>query len=687
MRIDDVYSIEFLIEDRLVSDTPSGARIVQDLTIILTGWETQDRKITPEEMEKKKKQTLAFDKFTKEARVLLFQYFVEGGKVGLDIYNDFMKFTSRDYEKLYRAYSKNDHKAYVKVFQERAEDAMVLHIMERMFPKFLFKDIDRLKKILSDKYPNCPTEKINKIDEKLVKDISMLNAIHKLSRGFSQQIHDKYILSKQEYPDTDDRLVLLHEIVETILIEPIDEKLLVKKFSTEWYAGMHAMCQQEHANITIHQLTSFLENQKIQYWSDSLFDKEMNENLKSILSKNPNLNINSSAKHKYKSKDFYKDTKAGYLKRAHGLLNNAAQEDADLFENQDIYTKLDTRLFDVKKYRTYIKKYFKDYLMDFSAKRDAAIKREQDNQAKKTIARASVVTTNTNITITTSTISNSTPDQNLDKKFQEVITSFKQATNKKLSKTLDEIEAYIWRMYKKKTPVQMKRIERVLWSLFDQEIIDFVWKLCTKLDLPIKELDSHIESMQAELETVTNGPEKNQTDDKESDYISPSVDDENSGDNETDRIDAWKSYQKSKETDSAVETQTLKSPTFEKFKTQAALLQAEDIIKMFEESQYSVANPKKFTKQLDALVTNNGILFDRRRKKLIEYLSRDEDVVWKTEIVRYTIGQYRVLKFTDRNNPPRIVRKWDTILACIDHDTYEGLLIMMKKNANIDHLL
>lgn len=133
--------------------------------------------------------------------------------------------------------------------------------------------------------------------------------------------------------------------------------------------------------------------------------------------------------------------------------------------------------------------------------------------------------------------------------------------------------------------------------------------------------------MQAELETVTNGPEKNQTDDKESDYISPSVDDENSGDNETDRIDAWKSYQKSKETDSAVETQTLKSPTFEKFKTQAALLQAEDIIKMFEESQYSVANPKKFTKQLDALVTNNGILFDRRRKKLIEYLSRDEDVV------------------------------------------------------------
>ena len=159
----------------------------------------------------------------------------------------------------------------------------------------------------------------------------------------------------------------------------------------------------------------------------------MNENLKSILSKNPNLNINSSAKHKYKSKDFYKDTKAGYLKRAHGLLNNAAQEDADLFENQDIYTKLDTRLFDVKKYRTYIKKYFKDYLMDFSAKRDAAIKREQDNQAKKTIARASVVTTNTNITITTSTISNSTPDQNLDKKFQEVITSFKQATNKKLS--------------------------------------------------------------------------------------------------------------------------------------------------------------------------------------------------------------------------------------------------------------
>jgi len=250
--------------------------------------------------------------------------------------------------------------------------------------------------------------------------------------------------------------------------------------------------------------------------------------------------------------------------------------------------------------------------------------------------------------------------------FDQIYAAFKQEAQEKLDTRLDEIETYIRRMFKKspKGTVHICTILKMIGEGYEEEVIEFVRKLCKNLDMPIKELDDTLE----ELEIIKEGAK---------DIVEWKEDTEKWNDNSH---EAWYNNPE-------WDTQVNQISTLEKFKTQPELLQAEDIISIFQERWRRIVNPRKFNKQLETLVTNNGKLFDWRRKKLIEYLSWDQAVVGKKEIVRYIIGQYRILKFPDNNNPPRIIRKWNQILSCINHDEYDKLLLMMKKNADIDHLL
>lgn len=249
-------------------------------------------------------------------------------------------------------------------------------------------------------------------------------------------------------------------------------------------------------------------------------------------------------------------------------------------------------------------------------------------------------------------------DPVLKQQFNEIFSSFENATKVKLWKVHKDVESYIWRMYKKDESIYMKRIQQIVWSSFDDEVVELVRNLCNQLDLKIHELDSVLEE---DLQNTS--------------WIATSKRVEHNISDGSDQDNWWD-----------VIVKQVKSLTLEKFKTQPTLLQAEDVIKIFEECGYTIANPRKFSKQLEKYIIGWWSLFEKRKKKIIGYMSLPEDIQQNTEVVRSTVWLYRVMKLYWWE-APRIIRKWNQILACIDHGSYDAIMPMMSKSKNIDHLL
>lgn len=640
MKINKYCDIDFQVSNRLVYDHEHlgeiVGRLVQDISIVLKWSSYDDTWISLEELQQKKEESGVFDTFTKNARILLYQYFVKDNSlVPIEIYNSIMQFTSSDYENLYAAFVTNNHSAYVRVFQNRMEKVFADYVIKSMLPNFLYKDIDQLKDILYKKYPHCPEEKINIVDNEIVKNVCMINVVRNEISWFSPIIQQKYAKSKKEYPDTDDRLILLYEMTETIFIEALKQDHLVDKYTNERYTGILAMCQEQQTKAFMSKVHTFLAEQKMCYWKDSMFDQEITDYYTSIMEENPHLHTNSSIRAKYKSKSFYEDTKNIYMDKARTLLHATLQMDTDLLKNIDIYTDLETHVFDKNHYIVCIKEHLKTVIFEFSTKKEQTLAKSVQIKHQKPLATMTIIVPRKEPAATV--------DPQLLQRFEEVIWSFKQKTHSKLNKALDDIQTYIWRMYKKNQPVYMRQLHETLWSLFDEEVIDLVRNLCEQLDVSIVELDHAVQQatkiIQQPKDTINYDP-------------------------------TWV------DTDNTITSKV--SQTLITIQNTPEKLTTELLITICKELWYRFWDEKEFAWYADKLgLDREWRMWIAIKKKLIDYLGKPETDTRTIEWSRNT-KKYEKLTFNDYS---RMVKQKSTILWLTDHKTYVKL-IELHFNAN-----
>lgn len=395
---------------------------------------------------------------------------------------------------------------------------------------------------------------------------------------------------------------------------------------------------------------------------DSKFQKQMQSITDSSYEEWPL--AKNKFKYMYKSKKFYEDCITVYIEKHVKIMNEVIHiHRNDVLDNAMLIDPSEDTIVNFFAHETL---HFSDLIVhnDISHKlfvetiqetirksHEEAKKREKTTKQKDTRTVYKQEDASPDTSVTEELSKQFAPNTYQREKFDAVFASFQQAYNSKSNQNSAKIEQYVWRMYKNKWSVHMKYIQDTLWPQFDDEIINLVRDLCTKLNMNIKELDDALEEDLISTADDSLWGNKDQYDNSREDVLVAHV----------------------------------KSPTLEKFKTQPTLLQAADIILIFEEYGYTIANSKKFSKQLDTLITNNWKIFDARRSKLIYYLNLPIEAQKILENIWSKIGLYHVLKFPGQSNPPRIIRKGGLIMWCVDHDLYDKLIKPMKKGLNIDN--
>ncbi len=541
--------------------------------------------------------------------------YVASGDISEELYKRFIRFTGEDYQQLLDAYIDQNKDLLLFVLQQRAQKAMHYYIREVFFDDYSISDIDEAIKHMKDKYTMVSDDTLDICKRKSFNQICMLSLLDELDQELPETTRRVIQDVEQGAPtkDGDEGKVILHGVVQTTLIAACNEQFLIERFAKHWQDAARSICKEDQKNaLESYAKKHFFATHKDMYygWNTSL-TAEMDQHVQRMLPHFPLLN--SSVKHRYKSKHFYTEAQQQYIKYCLHYIDQAIKQDAYLLEDNDIYKELDKKLFDIDTYIYFLKKKIDHMYADFCAERQKRIdeekKRNLPKQAVQQAPQISVRQTESN---------KLTPLQ--EQKLQEL-------EQKMLHRVKIDIQ-YITRMLKKWWPIYVESLVEDMGQWYSQELLEELIGILQQFDVEIvtkkdKEIESMASSAVWNIQSVSNNSM----------------------------------------------SESLLSWWIDMLQATPWKLTWSLFLFVLEELWYKFLSKKDFLKQAEQMLWNR----ERKKpliiqKKIVDGL-RIGDSSWETRISCKRWPLYQV--FGNKLDSIRLVKQWKTILLLAQHEEYK----------------
>jgi len=189
-------------------------------------------------------EVMRFVDFIKRVASTIQDLYLDERKVPLSVYNIYVRFTSDDYQELYKAYSEKNYDMYRSVLQARWKKAMLHYINNIFFINYEVSGIDGYLNEYKNQYPWLSNGIFAKTKTKWFFKKCISAMISELERDIPQAIEEKYDIYKKQNPKVDEHMLILRAIGDVVFISWCSDDFLIEFFSENWHRQTITLLQE-----------------------------------------------------------------------------------------------------------------------------------------------------------------------------------------------------------------------------------------------------------------------------------------------------------------------------------------------------------------------------------------------------------------------------------------------------------